>query len=33
MKQREKDELTLAIIGMIVLFVTLYFFVKGILYP
>jgi len=33
MKQREKDELALAILGMIVLFVTLYFFVKGILYP
>jgi len=31
MKQKEKDELTLAILGAIVLFVALYFFVKGIL--
>jgi 16S rRNA U1498 N3-methylase RsmE len=33
MKQKEKDELTLAILGAIVLFVVLYFFVKGIIYP
>jgi hypothetical protein len=30
MKQRQKDELTLVTIGAIVLFVTLYFFVKAI---
>jgi hypothetical protein len=33
MKQREKDELVLAVLGMIILFVIMYFFVKGILYP
>jgi hypothetical protein len=33
MKQKQKDELTLAILGAIVLFVVLYFFVKGIIYP
>lgn len=33
MKQREKDELVLVILGAIVLFVVLYFFVKGIIYP
>ena len=32
MKQRQKDELTLAILGAIVLFVVLYFFVKGIMF-
>jgi hypothetical protein len=30
MKQRQKDELTLAIIGAIVLFVTLWYFIKAI---
>lgn len=33
MKQRQKDELVLVILGAIVLFVVLYFFVKGIIYP
>lgn len=32
MKQRQKDELTLAILGAIVLFIALYFFVKGIMF-
>jgi len=31
MKQREKDELVLAILGAMILFIALYFFVKGIL--
>ena len=31
MKQRQKDELVLAILGAMILFVALYFFVKGIL--
>lgn len=33
MKQRKKDELIIATLGAIVLFVVLYFFVKGIIYP
>jgi hypothetical protein len=32
MKQKEKDELIIAILGAIVLFVALYFFVKGIMF-
>jgi hypothetical protein len=32
MKQRQKDEAIIAILGAIVLFVTLYFFVKGIMF-
>lgn len=32
MKQRQKDELTLAILGFVVLFTALYFFVKGIMF-
>jgi len=31
MKQRQKDELIVVILGAMILFVALYFFVKGIL--
>ena len=32
MKQHKKDELTLATLGAMILFIALYFFVKGIMF-